>query len=266
MINIIKSLNYSAKRDTMNWIAIITMLILPMFILYLSSFVNGGSLLELTPSVYFASQNMAVVFTLLTFGTLIFACKMVAGDASDKTINYEFMAGHSRDKIFAARTLAGFIWGAVLVFIIWMIPVGIMYLILGWGPETDMKEVLIRCLLTFFPILRICAFDMMLASLVRSAGKGIALGYAVMLVVSFITSFAQDILEIEITYPVGMTNAAFLLVSENSRFVVMDGRQVQVFDTAVTGDMIWKTILVSLIFVAIYTIAAYINFRKTDRD
>ena len=266
MLNIIRSLNYSARRDTVNWIAIISMLGLPVFIMYISGLINGDTLSKPTPSYYFASQELATVFVFLSFGIMIFACKLVAGDAGDKTLNYELMAGHSRNRVYAGRMTAGYIWGAILVFILMMIPVGVLDLLYGWGPETVKSEVLIRCLLTFFPILRLCAYNMMLASLVRSAGKGIALGYASFMAVAFVSSFLQEMLEIDITYPTAFTNAAFLLVSENSRFIVQDGRQIQVFDTTVTGDMVWKTIAVSLAMSAVYMIIAYINFKKTDRD
>ncbi|MBR3042656.1 MAG: hypothetical protein IKH94_08285, partial [Eubacterium sp.] len=107
---------------------------------------------------------------------------------------------------------------------------------------------------------------MMIASLARSAGKGIALSYASYMLIAIVTSVFQEVFEIDITYPTGMTNAAFLLVSQNSRIVVMNGKSVDLFDTAVTGDMVWKTITVSLVFTAIYLTIAYINFKKTDRD
>ena len=266
MLNIIKSLNYSARRDTVNWITIFTLLVLPGFAMYLSGLINGDSINKMTPSVYFASQEMATVFTLMILGVMIFSCKLVSGDAGDKTINYEFMAGHSRTKIFVARMMAGLLWGAGIVYIATLLPLGYLNAIYGWGEETNRTEVLLRCLLLIFPLIRSTALYMMIASLARSAGKGIALSYASYMLIAIVTSVFQEVFEIDITYPTGMTNAAFLLVSQNSRIVVMNGKSVDLFDTAVTGDMVWKTITVSLVFTAIYLTIAYINFKKTDRD
>ena len=153
-----------------------------------------------------------------------------------------------------------------MIFILMMIPVGIFYLIYGWGPETDRNEVLLRCILVLFPIFRMCAFNMMLASVTRSAGKGIAIGYAIFMVEVMAQSILEELFQITLVYSMGFANAASLLISENSWNMVIDGRAVTVFDTAVTGDMIWKTIVVSVIFTVVYLILAYINFKQTDRD
>jgi len=266
MLNIIKSLNYSAKRDTVNILTIITMLILPVFFLYISGMLGDVSLTDMTPSVYFTSQSMASIFIFSCFGIMIFSSKLVASDAGDKTINYEFLSGHSRTRIFMARTIAGFLWGAVLSLILLMIPVGIMYMMNGWGPETDRGDVIFRFFLLLFPIIRLASYNIMLASVTRSAGKGIALGYATLMVVAMMTSIFSDILDIDIIYPFGFTNGSYLLISENARNVIIDGKTVTVYDTAVPADMIWKTIAVSLTFTAIYLTVTYINYKKKDRD
>ena len=266
MLNIIKSLNYTARRDTVNWIVILTMIGMPVFAMYFAGLIEGDSINKMTPSAYFASREMATVFTFMVFGIMIFACKLVAGDAGDKTINYEFMAGHGRTRIFIGRMLAGLMWGAGIVFILMLLPLGYLNAIYGWGDETNRTDVLIRCVLVIFPIIRSTALYMMIASIARSAGKGIALSYASYMITAIVVSVLQDIFEIDVTYPTSMTNAAFLLVSQNSRDVVMNGKTVTIFDTAVTGDMVWKTIVISVVFTAAYMLIAYINFRKTDRD
>ena len=63
-----------------------------------------------------------------------------------------------------------------------------------------------------------------------------------------------------------MTNAALLLTSKNSRNVVMDGNTVTLFDTAISGEMIYKTILFSLVFTIIYLVITYMDIKKKDRD
>ncbi|MBE5924206.1 MAG: hypothetical protein E7271_07045 [Lachnospiraceae bacterium] len=266
MYNIVKSLNYSARRDTTIIITIISMLGIPAFVAYLSGMLNGDSMQKMTPSAYFGGQTMGTVFVFTCFGIMILACKLCAGDASDKTINYEFLAGHSRVSIFAGRMVAGFLWGAVLNFIIMMVPVVVFEMLYGWGLETDKTEVLIRCGLVFFAIVRFTAYSMMLATITRSAGKGIALGYATLMVIAVVQSILEEMLDIVVVYPTAFTNACFLLISENSRNVVIDGKTVMLFDTSVTSDMAVKTIIVSLLFTAVYMIITYVNFKKKDRD
>lgn len=266
MINIIKSLNYGARRDPVNWITIGSILVLPFLGMYVMGAVGGDTLQQVTPSFYFATQLMAIIYVITCFGMIILACNLVAGDAGDKTMNYEIMAGHSRTKIFVARMMAGFLWGTVLVLLLTLLPLGYLNLAYGWGLETDPEEVMLRCLLVFFPTLRFCAFSMMTASIMRSAGKGIAVSYVAYLALAMGTSMLQELFQVTITYQTSMTNAAFLLVSTNSRNVVMDGRTVALYDTAVTPEMICNTIGYSLLFTVIYLIIAYINFKKRDRD
>ena len=266
MYNIVKSLNYSARHDMTVIITIISMLGIPAFVSYLTGMINGDSMQKMTPSAYFGGQSMGTVFVFTCFGIMILACKLCAGDAVDKTINYEFLAGHSRGSIFVGRMTAGFLWGAVLIFILMMVPVGVFELLYGWGPETNKTEVLIRCGLVFFAIVRFCAYSMMLATITRSAGKGIALGYATLMVIAMAQSILEEMLDISIIYPTAFTNACYLLVSENSKNVVIDGKTVMLFDTTVSPDMAVKTIAVSLIFTAIYMGITYVNFKKKDRD
>jgi ABC-type transport system involved in multi-copper enzyme maturation permease subunit len=239
---------------------------MPLFICYLVGMLNPDSTSIMTPSAYFASTEMGTVYVFMCFGIMILASKVMSGDASDKTINYELMAGHSRDKVFAGRVIASILWGGVLVFVFMLLPLGYLTLFNGWGVETNSIEVLLRSILTLFPIIRFAALTIMVASISRSAGKGIALSYAIFMVTATISSVLQDIFEIDLNYSFSMTNAATLLSTQNSWYEVIDGKSVCIFDTSVSGDMIWKTIVVSLIAAAIYLTIAYINFKKTDRD
>ena len=65
---------------------------------------------------------------------------------------------------------------------------------------------------------------------------------------------------------ISTTKAATLLSTQNSWYEVVDGKTAVIFDTSVPGDLIWKTIVVSIVAAAIYLTIAYINFKKTDRD
>ncbi len=266
MINILKSLNFGARREKVIWITLGSMLAIPFFAMYLMGMMNGDGLQKMTPSFYFASQMMGVIFIFTCFGIIVLAGLLVAGDGGDKVINYEIMAGHSRTKIFAARMLAGFLWGSVLTFLLMILPLGYFTLLYGWGLETNPKEVLLRCLLAFFPILRFCAFNMMLASIMRSAGKGIALGYVTFMITALVNSILEDMFRLDLIYHTSMTNAAFLITSQNARNVVMNGKTVALYDTAVTADMVYMTIGISLAFTAAYLIIAYVHFKKKDRD
>ena len=100
----------------------------------------------------------------------------------------------------------------------------------------------------------------------RSAGKGIAIGYAITLGCVFLWMILQEA-EVKIAdYICGMTNGSMLFMPENYKEKIIDGMKVKIIDTVVTGDMAVKTILISLIMTAVYLTAAYMNYKKSDRD
>ena len=265
MLNIIRSVNYGLRRDAGVIISVIAMIILPFFILTAVSIASGTASKDLTPSFMVGTQLLGMIFAFSFVGITIISCKAMGMDGSDKTINYEIMSGHRRFKIFAGRTIAGIMWGTVLILIIDSIPVLVFYLANGWGKETDPLDIIFRMLLLFFPILRLSAFGMMLASVFSSAGKGIAAGFGAFMITDIIESVLAEGLDFKTDYVFGFINILSLLIPQNSREFIIDGKPVTVFETAVTGKMIYMTVLASLFFTVLYLTVSYILFRKKDR-
>ena len=266
MMGIIRSINYSLRRDVLVWITVFSMIALPFLLIMIVCNVAGIEFSMFTPSFYFAYQYMAIVSVMFLMAIIILSCKVMGSDAADKTINYELLYGHKRDKVFAARVITGYMWGALLILLCVLLPLGYLTLFNGWGLQTNAKDVLIRTLLSTFPIIRICSLNMMYACLTKSTGKGIALGYATDVVVTIISTVLEELTEIKIRYGFGVMNLASILVSENSREFVIGGKPVMVYETAVTTQMAVKTICFSLIFSVIYISIAYMAFKKGDRD
>ena len=107
---------------------------------------------------------------------------------------------------------------------------------------------------------------MMLASLTRKAGLGIVLGLASDIFTSIVEAVTESVFDYEMRYELGFMNLIALLTPENNREFVVDGKPVQVFDTAVSPEMIIKTIAFSLGFTALYIFITYIFFKKRDRS
>ena len=265
MINIIRSVNYSLKKDRGVLMTILIMAAFPYLMMAFLSAAQGSDLQSLTPSYYFASQNMAMITVLFYLGIVIISCKVMAGDFADKTINYEILSGHDRTEVFSSRVVVSVIWGTIIPFVLTVLPLCVFGLFNGWGMETDQKDVIIRTLLSIFPLFRLCALNIMFASVTENAGKGIALGFMSDIVISIITEL-EDAYGLTTDYGLGIINIMVLLTSLNSRELVIDGKPVTVFDTAVTGGMVWGTILFSLGAAFIYLLISYIIFQKRDRS
>ena len=266
MINTMKSVNYSLKKEKAVTITLILMAILPYLMMMFLCSVSGTDLQSLTSSYYFASQNMAMITVFFYFGIVIISCKAMGGDSVDKTINYEILSGHRRGTVFSARAVVGVFWGTILPLLFVAVPICVFGLVNGWGMETDQRNVIIRIVLCFFPLLRLCALNMMYVSVTGSAGKGIALGFVSDLAITMIQSVSEEVFHKTIYYGLGFNNVMYLLTSPNSRELVIDGKPVTVFETAVSVEMMIKTVGISLLFTVVYLAAAYMIFKKKDRS
>lgn len=265
MLNILKSVNYGLRKDKVVNISIIAMIGIPFLLLMMISSGMGNAVKNLTPSFIVGSQLLGMIFALSYLGITIISCKAMGMDGSDKTINYEIMSGHRRFKVFAGRVIAGILWGTLLIWIINAIPISVFYLINGWGKETDALDVIKRMLLCFFPMLRLCALNLMLASIFGSAGKGIVGGLGTFALFDIIESVLSETFNLQTDFMFGFINILYLLIPQNSREFIIDGKPVTVFETAVTKEAVFGTIGASLLFTVLYLTVAYILFKKKDR-
>ena len=265
MINIIRSVNYGLRKDTGVAISIVVMLGLPYAIVMMIAAASGAGLKEVTPSFIVGSELLGFIFAFSYVGITIISCKAMGMDGGDKTINYEIMSGHKRFKVFAGRVVSGILWGTLLILLLNSLPILVLAVFNGWGKETEPIEVIIRMLLCFFPILRICALSMMLASITGSAGKGIAAGLGVFVVFDIAESILDETCNFPTDYFFGFINILSLLIPQNSRELIIDGKPVTVFDTALNAPLVIFTIGSSLFATALYLTVSYIIFKKKDR-
>ena len=71
---------------------------------------------------------------------------------------------------------------------------------------------------------------------------------------------------IDVTNIFAAADISWIMASENSRNVVIDGHKVVKIDYALSSGKMIQTIIVSLIVSAVYLAIAYIVFKKKDRD
>ncbi len=262
MYNLTKSINYGMRRSMVTWIVVFSMVSIPVLYVVFSDMPFS----DLTGSFYFASNIMVDLSIVYIVISMILACKAVGADMADKTLNYELMSGHSRDKVFISRIVAGLLWGLLLVVAFYMAPLLFFSVVNGWELGVDKTDVIIRCVLSILVFLRMCAFNMMLACVLRGMAKGIALGYMLLTFEALAYSILEDVLDIDVKYYLGISNIEKLLALDNYTEKIIDGKKVQVFETALSNEIIIGTIVCSIITSGIYIAVAYIVFKKSDRD
>ena len=265
MYNLIKSHNYTLRRDMLSMITLITVFVLPYILICFSGPLEGVNFADMTASKYMLIIG-ATIPEIFLFAVMIFTAKAVGGDGGDKTINYELMCGHSRDKVYWSRIITGFVWGILIVFIASLIPYAVITLINGWGDNLDKTELFVRLGLTIFPTIRIAAIFMLITSLVGSAGGGMAISYGIVMIETILDAVLDEIDLFDGTCVLGLSNIHKLLTYNNSWEFVENGKAITWFYYTTSNDLIVKTIIVSLIMAGIYVSIGYFVFKKRDNS
>ena len=123
-----------------------------------------------------------------------------------------------------------------------------------------------RLVLLVFPLIRLCTLFMMITSVSGSAGKGAALSYLAIMLTIMVGNILDEGFRIDVTNIFAAADISWIMASENSRNVVIDGHKVVKIDYALSSGKMIQTIIVSLIVSAVYLAIAYIVFKKKDRD
>ena len=127
MWNIIKAQNYQTRND----IVVIAALIFIGALSIISPYFNGLNIpfSEITGSIYAVNSEK----TFLLFILLIVTTRVCGWDQSDKTINYEILAGHNRLAVYFGRIITSIIWVTVSCAVLLFGPLAVCTVINGWG-------------------------------------------------------------------------------------------------------------------------------------
>ena len=265
MINMIRSINYSTRKNMAVVLAVLSMICLPVL---MTGLIMGVSFTEVNGGEYYA-RIFGESFFVAMFGLMIFSCVASFSDAGDKTLNYEVLAGHSRNRIFFARMIAGVFWGVILFAVLFFYPLVLFGFMGGWYKGISIQDVVLRCLLSLLPLFRVSAFCIMLSSLLRSAGKGIGFTFLAMEIGNTIWEIASGLFHFSdrsAPWVMGMLNVVDLHTLGNAREYVIDGEKLLVYETGLEAKQVVPTVIASLLMGGIYLTIAYIDFKKRDRD
>ncbi|MGN0400651.1 MAG: ABC transporter permease [Acetatifactor sp.] len=259
MWNIIKAQNYQIKRDNVIWYGYIFTFVL----LILIPFSNGVTWKDLDGSVY-AVMTMGELTFLAPLLTLVLTARICGRDYSDKTINYEVLAGHSRKNIYFARVILSLWWSVSGVAILTLLPILVITILRGWGYTADAVNLAVRGFFVLFPILRIVCVWVLLTFLVKNAGKAMVLGYALYEAIMVVALVLQESFHITFTIQFAFSNLAALMELKNYMLEYVDGSDVFVMETTLEPSLAVQTVAVSLVAGAICLALGYLEFRRSD--
>ena len=211
------------------------------------------------------NPDFMVSFGILTMGLWVgYACGM---DFKDKTGNYEVMQGHSRLQVYAGRFIIGCLAAACAATILIFTSILFGGIVQGFGGGKNMVNLFIRCILTFFPYLRMAAFLVCLAFMVRNPYIIMALGYGFFVVYAVTASVGLYISRSIIS---SLTNLRWLVDCSGWSIYNLDPVKgivtIDTFNTGLSTGLVLWTIVSSLVMMGIYFVIGYLFFSKCDLD
>ena len=261
MQNIIKALNYKVKRDNVTYYALLAVVVC--FFMISSDF-NG--IFSSTGSEYFIGMQ-DFMFLPVGFFLVILATRICGWDYVDKTMNYELLIGHNRKEVFWSRIWVSFIWCVPITIGIIALPPVILTLINGWGIYMDMGEVILRCVLICFTIIRMYSELVLLTFLTKSCYIGLIVGYLFLEIGAMLPMLLEEFGIIKAdSFAVVTSGGNFikLMTFDNYSFKYINGKDEMFFDAGVEPSLMTATIIVSLLVSAACILISWLYFRKSD--
>lgn len=261
MWNLIRAQKYQIKKD--NGIIYIYLLGAAYFVCFWSDYLTSNKISEITGSVaaiYNGEVSLIVAGILVTLLT----SRIMGWDYNDKTLNYELLAGHSREKVFWSRVLVSMQWSFVTVMVVFFVPMLVFGILNGWGVTADLGGTLLRYALAFFPLFRFFSVCILLTVLMRNCYMVMIIGFIAYEFTWVFSEMQALMTDIKLTVHFASTNITRLLEFGKQYFAYIDGEDVIVRETAMETSFILGTVGISLLVGTVCLFIAYRYFKKCD--
>lgn len=256
MHNIMKAMNYQIRRDNFLIYSIIAG-VFPIVSILIDNMkdLNGGMVVV----------NMGMGISVFMELALIILIPRICGwDYTDKTMNYELLAGHKRADVFWSRAILSIIWGLGIAIVVVALPLLIVSLILGWGNNLDFGNAFIRLLLTIFPLFRLICELTLLTFLLKNCYISIIFSYMYIMFSTMAVIFVEELSDFRFTSQLSVANAMRLLDFSNYSLGFVNGEDIYIYESAIEGGFAAETIIVSLIGGAVCLLIGFLIFKKSD--
>lgn len=257
MHNIIKSLNYQTKRDNFLYYAIFAAAATACM-----AFAFETNFSKYTGGYYFGYLG-GNFYMVVSFIAILLSTRICGWDYSDKTLNYEILAGHTRNDVYWSRVIVCLAWSMALSVAAMLLPIVICTIVNGWGNEMDFGGGVLRFLMLLFPTFRIICEAMMFTFLTKSCFIGMALSFIYMETSSMIVSMLEGFDVCDLSWQLS-TSIFFDLTYFNSKMGYIDGKDIEVFITEMEPSLVISSVVGSLGFGIAFIILGYFVFKKSD--
>ncbi|MGN0394445.1 MAG: hypothetical protein ACI4EF_03720 [Coprococcus sp.] len=256
MKKIIKAQLYDLRHSTLLFIIFLGVVIMQ-FGMFMGEYNCQDNF---TVSKYIAEygKNISIVSLIFALTWTGYVCGM---DFTDKTANYEIMSGHTRFDIYCGRTLVSIFGGTIGTAVIMLMPMFISEIFFPWGDSMDKQGVIIRYLVTLFPIVRMICEFVFLTYIIKNP-------YIIMAIAWFVFVAGEvimQLLENAGSAFLGITSIGKLYeFTEWSTYSLAGKDSISIYNSAIpTGDVI-SIIISSVLFSIFFWFMGYRYFSKDD--
>ncbi|MDE5753317.1 MAG: hypothetical protein K2H89_02035 [Oscillospiraceae bacterium] len=257
MRNLLKAIHYQMRHDLFVIILFLIAGIISGIIII--SDVNFSSV---TGSEFLAAFGMAYPILFMILISML-TTRICGWDFMDKTLNYEILAGHTRNQVYWAKVCASLLWCLTSCIIFTVLPVLVVTIIYGWEASIDPGSAVLCFVLAIFPMIQFISEIVLLTFLLKNyliaAVISCMLGEFVMMINIIMTSLGyQSMLFL------ALPNLIALFDFSNYHMGYVNGEDVMVIDMALTMPVILTTILSSVLIGAACLVIGSVVFRKSD--
>lgn len=260
MRDIIKAMNYQIRRDN--------------FTIYILLFGIGSvavgfadaprGVMELTGGGYAASEILRSAVSMMPLVIMAFCARICGWDFSDKTISYELLSGHTKEEVFFGRAIPAFLLSIAASAALVILPVLFFSIKNGWGERASLAGIIARLALMFLPFVRAACESILLTFLLKNCYLAMIAGYFLFMTPFIVSMFIEDFTTAEpLSWQFTVTNLVQLFYL-NSKMGFIDGKDVTVYDTALAPELLWGTVISSVLISAASIFLGLYSFKKSD--
>lgn len=207
-----------------------------------------------------AIMMMSMTTVLSQFFMYLFTAQVCGVDFTDKTMNYEIMAGHTRCEVYFGRVIPAVIIGTVGTMLLMALPIVADVVIMGgWGDKVNFTDMLLRYLLMVFPIVRVICEFIFLTFIIKNPYIVMGISYVACILLGMNVPTTT-----KHCFVLGMTNINAITVIEEWQSFGLGGDLHYIYETGLSADFVIPTIIVSVIIGGIALLLGYTFFKNDD--
>lgn len=260
MWNVIRAQLYQFKKDKISWGALLLALVMSgvLAFLYVDEYTSGSEMVA----------GMAFFYAMIGIIVMLIVVTGIMGkDFTDKTLNYEVLAGHTRGEVFLGRLIVAAVIGSLAGFLVMAVVPCVATLFLGWGDVMAWQGVVIRYGLVWVTLVSICVQLAFITILTKNPYITLLVGYLAgcgQLMIRTLGQEFPDLASAGESPLLSINHCMNLLTFDDWYTFFLDETEQIFYESAVDPQLIMTTIGTALVTIILLTVLGYVFFKHDD--